>query len=129
MKQLIALLLALICLSGSAVSEFPVTPTDLYEEYAEFEDGDAGYIDPTIIERKVFLEWLVKPKHYGDEVSLVAILVDFLPTDIYTFVWQYSFDCEEWFDIQDEHEQTYTFIFEPYMREYYFRVTVIILEE
>ena len=102
----------------------PATPTDL----ADFEDGDAGYIDPALIKRQVFIDWLVKPKHYDDEVTLIAILINFLPTDVYTFVWQYSLDGEEWFDIKDEHEQTYTFIFERHMRNYYFRVTVIVEE-
>lgn len=122
MRKLIALLLALICLFGSAVSESPATPTDL----VEFEDDDAGYIDRSLIERKVFLDWLVKPTHYGDEITLIAILIDFLPTDVYTFIWQYSLDCEEWFDIEDEHEQTYTFIFERTTQDYYFRVVVIL---
>jgi len=122
MKKLIALLLALICFFGSAVSETPATPTDL----TDFEDDDAGYIDPALIKRQVIIDWLIKPQHYGDEVTLIAILINFLPTDIYTFIWQYSLDGEEWFDVENEHEQTYTFIFERYMRHYYFRVTVIV---
>ena len=134
LKRIAAFLLALLlifspmCMRTAYAAGNPATPTDLYEEIVEFEDDDFGYIDRAFIERKVFLDWLVKPQHYGDEVTLIAILIDFLPTDVYTFTWEYSLDCEEWFEIEDEHEQTYSFIFEPYIRDYYFRVVVHLTE-
>ena len=124
MKKLIALLLALIYLFGSAVSESPATPTDLLEDYIEIEDDDFGYIDPELLERKVFLTWLTEPIYYNEEVTLVAILMDFLPTDIYTFTWEYSEDGINWIEIEGEHEQMYTFIIDEINVHYYWRVKV-----
>lgn len=128
MKKLIALLIALICLFGSAVSESPATPTDLIEDYIEIEDDDFGQIDPLLLHRQVFLQWLTEPSHLGEEVTLVAILIDFLPTDIYTFSWEYSLDCEEWFVINEEYKQTYTFILDNTNVQYYWRVKVTLEE-
>ena len=124
MKKLMALLLALVCLFGNAVSESSATPTDLIEDYIEIEDDDFGYIDPSLLHRQVFLQWLKEPSYLGEEVTLVAILIDFLPTDIYTFSWEYSLDCEEWFNIDGEHEQTYTFILDNTNVCYYWHVKV-----
>ena len=109
MKKLMVLLLALIYLFGSAMSESPATPTDL-EDYIEIEDDDFGHIDPELLERKVFLTWLNEPIYYNEEVTLVAILMDFLPTDTYTFTWEYSEDGINWIEIEGEHEQMYTFV-------------------
>ena len=120
MKKLIALLLALTCLFGSAVSESPATPTDLIE----IEDDDFGSIDSELLERKVFLNWLTEPKYYHEEVTLIAVLMDFLPTDTYTFTWEYSEDSENWIEIEGEHEQTYTFIIDEINCHYYWRVKV-----
>ena len=124
MKKLMALLLALIYLFGSAVSESPATPTDLLEDYIEIEDDDFGYIEPELLERKVFLTWLTEPSYYYEEVTLVAVLMDFLPTDTYTFTWEYSLDCENWIEIEGEHEQMYTFIIDEVNVHYYWRVKV-----
>lgn len=124
MKKLIALLLALIYLFGSAVSESPATPTDLLEDYIEIEDDDFGYIEPELLERKVFLTWLTEPSYYYEEVTLVAVLMDFLPTDTYTFTWEYSLDCETWIEIEGEHEQMYTFTIDEINVYYYWRVKV-----
>ena len=128
MKKLIALLIALICLFGSAVSESPATPTDLIEDYIEIEDDDFGQIDPSLLHRQVFLQWLTEPSHLGEEVTLVAILIDFLPTDIYTFSWEYSLDYEEWIVINGEYKQTYTFILDNTNVHYYWRVKVTLEE-
>ena len=79
MKKLIAFLLCLICIFGCACGESPATPTDLIEDYIEIEDDDFGCIDPDLIHRPVFLQWLKEPTYIGEEVTLVAILIDFLP--------------------------------------------------
>lgn len=121
MKKLIALLLALTCLFGSAVSESPATPTDL----VEFDDDDFGSINSELLERKVFLRWVTEPKYYREEATLIAVLMDFLPTDTYTFIWEYSEDSENWIEIEGEHEQTYTFIIDETNYHYYWRVKVI----
>lgn len=129
MKKLMALLLALICLFGSAVSESPATPTDLIE----IEDDDFGYIDPDLIHRQVYLQWLKEPAYIGEEVTLVAILVDFLPTDVYTFKWEYCLSEEEvennlWRLIEDENQQTYTFVLTNENCHWWWRVTVFVNE-
>ena len=123
MKKLMVLLLALIYLFGSAMSESPATPTDL-EDYIEIEDDDFGHIDPELLERKVFLTWLTEPIYYNEEVTLVAVLMDFLPADTYTFTWEYSEDGINWIEIEDEHEQMYTFIIDEINVHYYWRVKV-----
>ena len=123
MKKLMVLLLALIYLFGSAMSESPATPTDL-EDYIEIEDDDFGHIDPELLERKVFLTWLTEPIYYNEEVTLVAVLMDFLPTDTYTFTWEYSEDGINWIEIEGEHEQMYTFVIDEINVHYYWRVKV-----
>jgi len=128
MKKLIALLIALICLFGSAVSESPATPTNLIEDYIEIDDDDFGQIDSSLLHRQVFLQWLKEPSNLGEEVTLVAILIDFLSTDIYTFSWEYSLDCKEWFVIDGEHKQTYTFILDNTNVHYHWRVKVTLEE-
>lgn len=130
MKKLIALLLCLICIVGYARGESPATPTDLeeYEEYYTFEDDDYGYISLELIERKVFLQFLKQPAYYGDEVTLIAILVDFRENDIYRFEWEESEDGEEWWVIMGAHEQTYTFIIDHDNVTHYWRVKVYLEE-
>jgi len=123
MKKLVALLLALVCLFGSAISESAATPTDL-EDWIELEDDDFGSIDSELLERRVFLTWLTEPSYYYEEVTLIAVLMDFLPTDTYTFTWEYSEDGENWLEIDGEHEQTYTFIIDEINCHYYWRVKV-----
>lgn len=123
MKKLIAFLLCFTFIFGYACGESPATPTDLYEE---FNDNDFGYIDENLLQRQVFLQWLKEPTYYGEEVTVIAILVNFKPTDIYTFQWEYSLDAEEWNVIENEHEQTYTFILDHKNSVYWLRVLVIL---
>jgi len=103
MKKLIALLIALICLFGSAVSESPATPTDLIEDYIEIEDDDWGKISIEF-ERRVYISIDKEPQFAGDTMILTATLVDFQPEDRYRIYWQYSIDQVTWFDIEGEHK-------------------------
>ena len=125
MKRLLAFILCLLCILNVAYSESPATPIDL-EEYYTFEDDDYGYISLELIERKVFLEFLKEPTDYGDEVTLIAILMDFRENDIYHFEWEESEDGEEWEVIIGANEQTYTFIIDHENVTHYWRVTVIL---
>jgi hypothetical protein len=128
MKKFVVLVIAFVILCcGSAISENAATPTDLIEDYIEIDDEDFGQINPSLLHRQVFLQWMKEPSHLGEELTLVAILIDFLPTDIYTFSWEYSLDCETWFSI-DEHKQTYTFILDNTNIHYYWRVKVTLEE-
>ena len=131
MKRLLAFILCLLCILNVAYSESPATPTDLeeYEEYYTFEDDDYGYISLELIERKVFLEFLKEPTYYGDEVTLVAILVDFRENDIYRFEWEESEDGKQWWVIVGADEQTYTFIIDHENVTHYWRVLVILEEQ
>lgn len=130
MKRVIAVLLILICCFGFAIGE-PATPTDMesIEDYVEIDDDDFGSIDKELIERRVFLEWLTQPTYYDEEVTLVAILVDFLPTDKYTFVWEYSTDGNTWRIINCESKQTYTFVLNDTNKDQYWRVKVVLQED
>lgn len=124
MKKLIALILIFVCLFGYTIGDSPATPTDLYEEYMEFEDGDGGYIDIEL-ERQVHLIIDKKPKYLGDTMILRAILIDFKPTDIITFHWQYSKDeTFDWIDIEGANESTYTLILDETNMYYWYRVVV-----
>lgn len=130
MKKLLAFILCLLCILNVAYSESFATPTDLeeYEEYYTFEDDDYGYISLELIERKVFLQFLKEPTYYGDEVTLVAVLVDFRENDVYRFEWEESKDGEEWWRIIGADEQTYTFIIDHENVTHYWRVLVILEE-
>ena len=119
MKKLIALLLALTCLFGSAMSDSPATPTDL----VEFTDDDWGSIDIPF-ERKVFISMDKKPRYIGDEMSLTAVLVDFQPEDKYIIYWQYSDDKIKWNNLENEHEQTLTIITDNINYHYWWRVLI-----
>ena len=125
MKKLIVLLLCLTYIFGYAYSESLATPTDL-KEYYIFEDDDYGHIDIELLDRKVFLQFLEEPTYYGEEVTLVAILMDFRDTDIYHFEWEESKNGEEWWTIIGEEEQTYTFIITHENITHYWRVNVIL---
>lgn len=117
MKKLIALLLFCICLISSAIGESIATQTDL-------DDADWGQIDIEF-PREVFLDINKRPQFIGDTVSLVAILINFKETDKITFYWQYTTDLSaDWNYIQDEHEQTYTFILDDINLHYWYRVIV-----
>lgn len=130
-KRIAAFLLALLlcfspmCMRAAyAVDGHSATPTDMYEELVEFDDDDWGSIDPAMFERKIYIEMAQNPVYYGDEVTLIAILVDFHPEDNPVFEWQYSIDCEEWETIADENHQTYTFTITPENAGWYYRVVV-----
>ena len=129
MKRLITILLAFILIFGCAYSESPATPTDLEEvkEYEEIDDDDCGCITAQL-DRQVFLQFLNEKTRYylGDRVTLVAILINFLPEDKYTFIWEYSKDHITWHIIPDAHEQTYSFILNEETTQYYWRVKVYI---
>lgn len=128
MKRLIALLLIFIMLcSGSALSD-EATPTDL-EEYYTFEDDDFGYISVELLKRKVYLEFLKEPTYYGEEVTLVAVLVDFRDDDIYHFEWEESEDGETWQVIVGAYQSTYTFIIDHDNATHYWRVKVYLEED
>lgn len=123
MKRLLTLILVFICLVGCAYSDSLTTPTDL----CEFDDNDWGNIDFEL-ERKVYLELLNNQIFYGQNVTLVAILIDFKDTDIYYFQWEESENGEEWWIIQDENQNTYTFILDQSNITHYWRVKVILEE-
>ena len=123
MKRLLTLILIFICLIDCAYSDSLATPTDL----CEFDDNDWGNIDFEL-ERKVFLELLNNQIFYGQKVTLVAILIDFKDTDIYYFQWEESENGEEWWTIQNENQNTYTFILDQSNITHYWRVKVILEE-
>ena len=129
LKRIAAFLLALLlifnpmCMQSAYAAEAPATPTDLYEE---FEDDYWGEIDRYMFERKVYIDVVKRPHYYGDEVILLAILVDFLPEDNPIYEWQYSFDCENWEVIMNETESTLKFIYTPANENWYYRVVITI---
>ena len=131
-KRIAAFLLALLlifspmCMRTAYAAENPATPTDIYEELVEFDDEDWGSISPAMFERKVYIEMAQNSVYYGDEITLIAILVDFQPEDNPVFEWQHSIDCKEWETIADEHHQTYTFTITPENADWYYRVVVSI---
>jgi len=127
MKKILLILLCFLLVTNITICESSATPTSLDEIYEIFEDDDYGYIEH--FDRQVFLDFLKEPTYYGEEVTLVAILVNFLPTDIYTFEWEYSEDAEVWYIIQNEHKQTYTFIIDRLNCAYWWRVKVTLQEE
>ena len=121
MQKIIALLLCLICIFGYAYCESCATPTDL----VEFDDDDYGCITATL-GRQIFVDFLKQPTYYGEEVTIVAILINFRPDDEYTFQWEYSPDeGETWFEISGEIYQTYTFIITEENCNFHWRVRVI----
>ena len=127
MKRLLSVLLCCVLICGVAIAEQPATPTDLGTVYEIFEDDDWGHIDH--FNRQVFVEFLKTPQYYGEEVTLVAILVNFKPEDIYTFEWEYSEDSEVWYLVEDATDQTYTFIIDKDNSAYWWRVKVTFKED
>ena len=132
--RFIALILAFIlCFVGSAISEDIATPTDIPideeedEELFTIEDDDWGEIEIEF-ERRVFISMEKEPKYLGDEMSLVATLIDFQPEDRYTIYWQYSEDELNWTSVEDEHQQIFTVILDSINCHYSWRV-LIKLEE
>lgn len=119
MKFIVLILVFVLCFIGSAMSESVATPTDL----VEIEDDDWGTIEIPF-ERRVFISTDKEPQYLGDEMILVAILVDFQPEDRYMIYWQYSEDDENWIDIENEHQQTITIIMNAVNCHYWWRVVV-----
>ena len=126
MKKLMALLLALLCLFGSAMSESPATPTDI-EELVEIEDDDWGNIDIKF-ERQVYIDVPLSPVSIGENVMFTAILVNFKENDIIKFEWQYTTDLESWSVIEGANKQTYDFILTEENYNYWYRVLVKVEE-
>ena len=126
MKKLMALLLALLCLFGSAMSESPATPTDI-EELVEIEDDDWGNIDIKF-ERQVYIDVPLSPVSIGENVVFTAILVNFKENDIIKFEWQYTTDLESWSVIEGANKQTYDFILTEENYNYWYRVLVKVEE-
>lgn len=120
MKRFISMLLCFLLICGVALGASPATPTDLYET---IEDDDFGHIDN--LERQVFLDFLNQPKGYiGEEITLIAILINFKVDDIYTFNWEYSEDGDKWQTLNGVYDQTYTFILDQENYAYWWRVHV-----
>lgn len=123
MRKFIALVIAfLILCCGSAISENAATPTDI-EELVEIEDDDWGEINIEF-ERQVFLTIGKDPQYLGDEMILIATLVNFKPEDNYEIFWQYSADENLWIPIDGEHEKTLTVIIDENNYDYWWRVSV-----
>lgn len=119
MKFMALILVFVLCFIGSAMSESVATPTDL----VEIEDEDWGTIEIQF-ERRVFISTDKEPKYLGDEMILVATLIDFQPEDRYMIYWQYSEDGENWIDIENEHQQTITIIMNTVNCHYWWRVLI-----
>ena len=125
MRKFIALVIAFVILCcGSAISENAATPTDLIEEeLVEIDDDDWGEIDIEF-ERQVFLTIGKDPQYLGDEMILIATLVNFKPEDNYEIFWQYSTDENLWIPIDGEHEKTLTVIIDENNYDYWWRVSI-----
>ena len=117
MRRIFALLLALLLVFGISGAEDAATPTDLYE----IEDWGEIEIE---FERSVYLTVEKEPEYFGDEMRLLATLVDFQPDDQYTIYWQYSLDEVEWITLEDENWFTFTIIIDENNYNYWWRVVV-----
>ena len=126
MRRLLAFFMALfiVFVPVGIFAQGPATPTDLFNdtEYMEFEDDDFGYIEG--IEPRVFIKMDPNEVAMYDEITLIAILMDF--PDGYTIEWQYSKDQEEWFVVEGENKITYTFVVTPDNYDLWYRVCVTI---
>lgn len=126
MKRLLALLLSLFVIMApiGIFAQGAATPTDLTieDEYVEIADDDFGYIEE--VEPRVFI--IIEPENVAmyEEVTFRAILMDF--PEEHTIYWQYSTDQKEWFDIEGEHETTYTFVVTPDNYDLWWRVCVML---
>lgn len=123
MKRIFAFILAILMVFSCCFAE-SATPTDLLAnetEYVEIADDDYGFITTT---PKVYLEMSPDTVRLYDEITLIAILVDFPPE--HSIYWQYSIDCENWIIIEGEHEQTYVFVVTPENMNYWWRVCVTV---
>ena len=123
MKTIALILVFIFCFVGCAISENVATPTDIEEQLVEIDDEDWGTIEIEF-ERRVFISIDKEPQYLGDEMSLVATLVDFQPEDRYTIYWQYSEDELNWINIENEHLQTFTIVIDNTNCNYWWRVLV-----
>lgn len=122
MKRLLILLLVFICLFGSVKADMPATPTDLevaQEEVIEIEQP----------KREILLSYDKKVYYYGEPVTLISTLVNFLPTDKVSYRWEYSTDCENWEIMPGANESTLTFILDYTTSTYWWRVVVTVETE
>ena len=139
MKRLLAFILLLGCLLCYAKADMPATPTDLevVEQVAEVtpEPTVTPTVEPTStpeptvepepeLERQVTISYEDRVYHYGEEVTLIATLINYLPTDICTYHWEYSLDCKKWETMAITEEPFYTFILDYETCEYWWRVAV-----
>ena len=120
---IIAFILALImacCNIGIGFAQ-EATPTDLNSsiEIIEIEDDDYGYVS---VDPRIFIQMDPEYVSMYDELTLIAILMDFPPE--HTIYWEYSIDKQNWIIIENEHENTYTFIVTPENVDYWWRVCV-----
>lgn len=104
--------------------------TMIPEEEVEITDDDWGHVDDAILPREVHISFLKEPQFFGDEVILVATLINFRFEDSYTIYWQYCEDPTaeeiEWKDIEGEHSQVYNFILNKTNYMYGYRVIVVV---
>jgi len=122
MKRLILLLLCLFILF-----DVVLFATSIYlEKYAYFEDNDPGYINIKL-SRKVFITIDKEPEQIGDEVTLIAVLMDFKSKDNISFQWAYTTEITEkttWHLIENATQQTYTFVLDETNINYWYCVIV-----
>jgi len=99
----------------------------LTEELVEFDDEDYGHIEPDLLNRHVYIDMVQTPLHYGEEALLVAVLVDFAPTDNIMFIWYRSTDGgDSWERIPEATDQIYSFILTKENINYFYQVTVML---
>jgi len=99
----------------------------LTEELVEFDDEDYGHIEPDLLNRRVYIDMVQTPLHYGEEALLVAVLVDFAPTDNIMFTWYRSTNGgDSWEHIPEATDQIYSFILTKENINYLYQVTVML---
>jgi len=151
MKRLLAFTLLLGCLLCCAKADMPATPTDLevVEQVAEPtpEPTATPMAEPTPTptptpeptstpeststpalepepERYVEITYEDRVYHYGEEVTLIAVLFNYHPTDICTYYWEYSLDCMTWNTVAVTEEPYYTFLLDYETCNYWWHVIV-----
>ena len=123
MKRLLQFLLCFCLLANIAIGECsPATPTDLIE----IDDNDYGYIGLSF-KREVYIFIEQEPEYIGDEMILIAILVNFNLDDKLTFQWEYSLDGELWEPVENGNEQILTVIIDETNYHYWWKVVVTVM--
>ena len=74
--------------------------------------------------RHVQLRIIQEAYYLGDEVILGFDLIDFPPVEIIYIEWQYSKDEIEWFPVENEHGETFSFIVDETNSKFWYRVMV-----